>query len=275
MIYFDDTTLMFLSKIYENSNVPEMLEKKLFRAADTGLSYRQLQELEKAGLLRSERASNKEWRRYDLTGVTSISIIAKLKDYGFTFAQLMTVTSFLHETDVELEAVNKSFLLVDAIALCVIAGMPIYLILTDDTVIGIFDSPDLASFIKNPTENAKYSYLVIDATSLVQEVLATIDKRLVSQHEDLHDIAALTQFSNEEKSVVKAMRSGLYSSVEVVMRNGQIGHLNLKESLKNRKDKLTQKDVLELLVTKQYGSISAHLEGGKIVNLVGVNKVKV
>jgi hypothetical protein len=275
MIYLGDITHTLLENIYKRPGLDfsTALNNKIFRAADTKLSYRQIQELEKVGLQKSERSSKKDWRKYTLQDIVCFLIIGKLKDYGFNFSQLKIVVSFLYETDIELALVDKHMPLIEALTISAFGGIPIYLLCTDTDVLGIFDSPSYDAFTKNPQSEARESYLVINVTSIFGDELKTLDKRFsVNDSSDIY--SAANQLSDAEKLVIKAIRNGSYNSVEVVMKNGKVRHLNLKKAVPNKQGGLTEKEIIALVANRQFGSITVHVEGGKIVNLIGIEKLK-
>ncbi len=278
MIYLDDISQIILESLYEadSSDVNAFTDIKIFRAADTGLTYRQIQELEKVGLQKSERSSDKKWRRYALNEITCFLIIAKLKDYGFTFSQLKSVVTFLYETDIELVRGDKKskMLLIEVISRFSLSNLPLYFICTDTDIVGIFDLPSYDVFTQKLDSNVRESYLLISPTNILHDTLKNLDKRFESKDRSyIYNLA--NEFSETEKKIVQIIRSGTYESIEVVMKNGKVKYLSLQQTTPYQKNGLTQKDVINLITTKQYGSIRAQVEDGKIVNLVGTEKVKV
>lgn len=274
MIYLDESSLAFLGKAYENNaNLDKVYLQKLFRAVDTGLSYRQIQELEKVDLLKTERTSNKEWRRYSLIEVALILIVKELKKYGFEFSQLEIVMDFLGATEIELEWINKKMPVIKAIITFGFSGMPLYFLTTDDNVLGIFDTPNYDTFAKS--KYAGSSYITINVANVVQGVLKDIDKRL--GHENDLDIYfdPSSELSDTEKTIIRAVRNGEYNSLEVVMKDGIVRQLNTKKTTPSRVGGLTKNEIIELIKTKDFGSITMQVEAGKVVSLTGIDKIKI
>jgi len=85
----------------KNDSIIEFFSKDRFRISKTNVSYKQANDLEKAGLLPSSRLDTNEsgWRLFNFKDVIYLDVLLTLKKFGMTYKQLEPLKDLFYNND--------------------------------------------------------------------------------------------------------------------------------------------------------------------------------
>ncbi|MFA5828331.1 MAG: hypothetical protein WC841_03170 [Candidatus Shapirobacteria bacterium] len=100
MLFITDNLLAKASETIKKCNLGDIFNQKKYTIADTPLSYRQANTLDKDKLLNDNRTGGKGWRKFSFKELVYIDIVLDLKKFGVKHEQLKQLwQSFFKEPD--------------------------------------------------------------------------------------------------------------------------------------------------------------------------------
>lgn len=227
----------------------------------TDLTYRQINDWDGRGAMPHSRTSAKGWRRYSPRDVFSLIIAAELhRRFGIPVKKLRYVTSIMSQ-----DGVNHLLYAVDLMSML---GVDMWL-MTDFESVFVLDSElefdDLSQYGVMGGVGGE-SFVMMKLTALVNRVLESLD------HEPFEPTDAGRNLSRElrghantksesERRVLQAIRSGSFTKVEVMTRDGLVTTIRTSE----KRDPEASLD--ELLREHPYQTLTVHMADGGIVSV--------
>src|SRR5687767_13117209 len=82
--------------------------KKKFRVSDCPITYRQINVLDKDGLIPNSQEDDRSWRKFNLKEIVYLDVIKELKDYGLENKQLKEVRNCFYDKKTEGRGMSES-----------------------------------------------------------------------------------------------------------------------------------------------------------------------
>lgn len=230
MIYLDYISLAILestSKKSSQKNLDEIFNVPLFKTSDTGLSHRKINELGNTGVIKDDRKNKMAWRKFSITDVALINLADELVSYGFNKnSHLKYILDFLVEsgTEIAINEDHKNLKKFPAITICealTLSDIPTYLVLTKDSIKGLFDFAEYKLWVDSDDNNLK-NYLVIRMDELIRPILRAISEKLVSPNPDTRRLTEIPVTTLQMKAL-RLIHSGHFSKIELRLGDGDIG----------------------------------------------------
>ena len=90
--FLSDASTMRFMDVQQRYGIVDILNQKRFTVSDTDITYRQINYLDKDGLLGIDaRKNGKGWRNFSIKEVIYLFLIIELKKYGFTQDKLRPI----------------------------------------------------------------------------------------------------------------------------------------------------------------------------------------
>lgn len=265
--------------------IPEysgFFDRPLLKSADTGLSYRKINDLDSKGLASNQRKTTRQWRSFSINEVALMVLTDKLRNQGVRNKdRIKSVVDFLAKSQVELEdaRINKAkkVRVITAItALTYATGVEFYLVLTPSEIVGVFDQGNFINWATTGAPELGDDFTVIRLDLIVGRTLTTIDERLTPRLKD-KDLAQLAELhlNASELKLLQLIQGGDYSSVEIKLGGGKIKSLSGVKSIPSESGGISIDELVKVIGEKQYGQITVQMEGGKMVYLNETERLKV
>lgn len=266
-------TLSYL-KADEKYGLSTYINRKLFRVADTSLSYRQISYLDKDGLLgQDSREHGKGWRLFSLKEVIYLLLVVELKKYGYSQEKLQPICHSLLLADKNAQGLGPNKHAFDEVIGLCLMGAEINIVANPDQPLTFFDPPNYAIF-----GHSGRSRVLITLNNIVNEGLKMLDKKPIDAH---FSVAARyldgilsdhsSKLTDKEQKVVEALRNQNYVSVEVRKKDGALDVMKVKAL---EKYLANQADVINVIKSKDYADIRLVKRDGKVVHLASKDTVK-
>ncbi len=241
------------SKPREDSFVA-VLRDRVHSASFTEQSYRIIHTWEESGLIDAIPNSDKKWRKFNLLELLWINIISQLREFGVPLQKIEVAKKSLFYAPDGDEWYTLDF--------------AIWQILQDQKYIKLLIFPDGKAFLREENElifdgyDIQGNYIHLNFSNLVKEVFNKPELQVRYDSFILKD---------SEQEVLKLVRSGDYSKVEITTKDGEIERYNATEHID------ADKRIGELLTNKKNGFETITLEkaDGKVVSITRTIKEKV
>lgn len=229
----------------------DFLNKKMFRVADTSLSYRQVNSLGDNGIIKESRKDKKDWRKFSFKELLFFSIIGELRRYGIRDAQLKQ----LHDAFFKPNNIVAS----DLSLIKIFGGIKIFLVVDGKANVFFYD---ILSFDLMGGEKYK-SFININLNELFMDLWEKIGKKRIEYNSYLSILTKAGDIlSVKEKEVIRIIRDQEYRSI-TVRKNAEENFIIRAEKV----NKFNEKDLLEIIKKKNFADITILKRDGKIVNI--------
>ena len=231
----------------EKLEIKEFLNKKIIGWPSENVSSRVLTHWQKLGLIIDDRPSGKGWRKFSLTEFVWITIITKLRNFGFELNKIMLVKEYL-KTYGSVENQSKWPLLDFYISYGKISKSPVSLIVfhTGESMLARQIDIDFAKQYNGVNDD----FITIDLNELVAKVVKT-----TKNETDYLDYS----LSPIEKEIKHAVFFEDVHSLTLKVKGGNEYILD-KEYLMSSKH-----DMDSLLQKLQYAEATTSKRGGKSI----------
>ncbi len=237
-----------------------------------GLTYRQLNEWEKKGVLGAGRDSSDGWRKFSSQQLFALLICATIRnDFGAPLESLRKLASYLLEPD------SDHF---DWAAITIAdSGWTVYLLTDlDETFImhGDLMLLDLLNkgFLR-PADSP--NYLLLHVNPLVNKVLEAAGQQTLEKSDDLYEDLRKhrsstyqfpsTDITESERNLLWLVRSKPDQRISVHVTDGEIRRADVEREVAHVADGYTREQVLDALESESYQTLRIGKHNGRIVSL--------
>lgn len=276
MLYIGDNLLLSYFEANEKYKLDELVNAKLYKVADTPLTYRQTNTLDKDNLLPKDAQTGRGWRKYSLKELVYLSLVSELKQFGVQHVHLRQLwDSFFKEPEKvkngrATTAPNKG---IGNIAIgCVFGQVEILLVIDKNGDTTFYDPTHFLLFGVDKT-----SCLVVRVNDVVNKLLEQTGKKAFPIKWSLGstflgDISRQPA-NDKEKIVFELLRNNNYTTIRVKKTNGQIGIIYAGKN-SSTSENITPEKLREIINSKDYQDINIVKRDGKIVNLTVEETIK-
>jgi len=280
MFNYTDKLINFTAKIL--IEYPELLtyiRAEKYRAEDTNVSYRQINSLDEAGLLKDKRTNKSGWRNFSLNDLLYLHIINQLRtDFNPNNSKIVNLKSKFYNESVNFKDIgdvyNSEIALIGLLLEVVSVGVLVYsdgeIILTDNE-----SSPSFIFFGGNKDPRGRSClYLMLFST-----FNPTIKK--IKQEQDFKDKFNFVDFKEtylakpadkNQRALLQLVEDKSYSKI-IIKKQKNGGVIIQAEEAVDGKG-ITPIDMLKLIEEKQFANIETVKRDGKIVSYKVRNTIK-
>lgn len=269
-----DDILSSLTESGNTKSVSSILNTSIFRASDTGASYRFLNNLESVGLLPNRRRNDSGWRKLNWTEHIYVLVVIELRKYGMKTEAIRPFTdAFLDKTN------NVSLISI----MSVMAGIEITFIFKQDGSCAILD-PIHTGFYESevmqgtglvPDRGAgeiqlKLSYFVNKLWSNIG--LKPVDIKYFFGESKFEENLAASLSEPEKEAVIKIR--GLKDKDELYVKRSK-NNVQFKQRQPVSEIPASLSSQITALVEGGFGSVNFEVQGGKVVDVRNTESKKV
>ena len=256
----DNLPLQF-DELDEKIGLTKFFNKKIFRVADTPLTYRQVNSLEESGLLNPHRKDTSNWRRFSFKELVYFGIVSSVRKFGLKNEQLKDLwLAFFGEKD-KIDNFKPNKYISDLVLGCSFMQVEIM------TVVG----SEGEVYFLSPVNYAHFSERVgpcicLRLNDIVNGILKSIGKRPIP-------ITRVWNYtlSNKEKELIERIRVNDFESFSVKMKNKEPDTVYF-DSI--GKEGLSIEEIAKLIKDNDYQNLELTRRGGVNVNLKRQTVVK-
>lgn len=256
----------------EEFKLTEFLNRKLFRVADTPLSYRQVNELDKDDLLGEKRERKRGWREFSPKELVYILIVNELKQFGLEHRKLNSLwEAFFKEPEKPTKAkvipsphINRG--IAETAIGCVFAEAEMILVIRKDGDIGFYDPPNYAVH-EQLLSSLPSAYIRLTLNAYVNEMLAMMKREpfpVTWSVGDEYIKSRVLDVQPKEEELLKIIRNKDYQTVRVKKKDGEVSIIHAERS---KGGGMTDKDIIRMVKERAYQDITITSRDGKIVNM--------
>lgn len=276
MLYTGDNILISYMEAVEKYKLDRIINDRFYRVADTPLTYRQTNTLDRDNLLPKADRRGKGWRKYSLKEMVYLFLVSELKQYGVQHVHLRDLwDTFFKEPERNKKGfitggMNKNY--GDIAIGCVFGCIEMLLVIGKNGEANFYDPAHFLLF-----GDDKPSYLVINVNSVVNKVLEQTGKGTFPIKWSLQSAyigdTSRQPVNDKEKVLLDTLRDKNYTTIKVKKTNGEIGVIYAgKYSATN--ENITLEELNKIVDSKDYQDINIIKRDGKIVNLTIEETIK-
>jgi len=181
-----------------------LLNTKLYSVSSTSLSYRQINSLENNDILRSNRKSKNDWRKFSIKECVFLLTIKELRNYGLKDKQLKKLRDAFFKKCNELDS-----------------DLAIIEALEENKVVLLIDNKSEVSFYGLIHLEENYtSFININLNEIINNFRQEIGSKRMS-YITTADILIEMVPSEKERKVIKAIRTGNHGSINIELSNNK------------------------------------------------------
>jgi len=225
------------------------INEKRFRVADTPLSYRQINYLDNADILKDSRKSEKEWRKFSLKEIVFFVLGQKLRKYGLSDDYLKKIGDGFFKKENSQQS--------DFVVIMTLSGLHIIITQEENGEVYFNDA------IADDFYNGKQSVLIkINLNEVVNDVLEKIrgKREEYKTYDDMVKGLTTDDLSGKETEILEIIRNKDYKTItirkkdneEFVIKGEKAKTADEKELMKI----LREKDFIDINITKRNGVIA-------------------
>lgn len=275
MIYLDYTSLAILENISKGTASKawdDAFSEPLFKTSDTGLSHRKVNELDNTGIIKDDRKNKMAWRRFSVAEVALIQLADELVSYGFNKnSHLKYILDFLVDNGIEIADSNDSkklskFSVFTICGFMTMADMPTYLLVTKDSLLGVFDFAEYKLWVDSDDNNLK-NYLVIRMDELIRPILRAISEKLASPNPDARRLTEIPVTTLQMKAL-RLIHSGNFSKIELRLGDGDIGVIKAFNYTTIKKGEKSAAEIGNIVMKmSKHHTVTVHANDGSTITL--------
>lgn len=266
MLLISEALQLKYLELNDKLKIDNTINNKIFRVADTPLSYRQANALSNDKLLPNNRDKKEGWRRFSLKELIYVYIVFELKKYGFKQAQLKYLWNcFFKEPDIQKREYQITKAVAETAVGCVFAQVEIVMTITNKGDVVFYDP---VYFSKTQTEST--SFILIRLNDIVNSLLKKFSKTL-PVNITIADAYLHRKISPKEQQILEIVRNRSYSNIKIKKKNGEIITISA-ERLKT--EVLSDEEILKILKERDFQDISIVKRDGVVANLTVEEVIK-
>ena len=235
-----------------------------------GLSYRQLNEWDRKGLLPGRDRDDRQWRRFTPRDVFILMVCSEFRKLGVPLDRIKYARDYMTQ-----EPANH---FLAAVELMGTLGVPVLLV-TDFKGTFVMDSVlewiDLLAhgYLSDDSDG---TFVMLKVNPIVNRILGCLKEPIrIPNHGKgysiIHEInGELRARSEAEGQILDLVRSGEFQSVEVVLKNGEIDLIRGETEVSD----LSVEGLRTLIAERRYEKITLAKHDGKIVRAVRSISIK-
>ena len=271
-VFMEDSVLRETLSVYKGRNLKEGLNNKKFHIKDTGLSYRQIAELDKGGMLGQARRESGSWRSFSLKELVYLKLIEELRKYGIQNSALSNVREAFFKKPF-LEDVRN----VDA-PLSTAEMMIVHFFLESLVLVAINSDGDVAFFDRfhAPLTSTLESCLLINFNELTHTVMKahgwTEPLKYRTSDFPTDESVAGSDISSVEMELLRTVRDGAYRQIEITMKDGRPALMRVrKPDLAGLHD---EAELLKIIRDKSFATFNVTKRDGKVQSFQEEDTIK-
>ena len=248
-----DEDLLEILDLNEKIHFTEFLNKKEFRVADLPFSYKQVSDLGKDGVIDDKNKKEQSWRRFSFKEMVFLFIVKELKDFGLKNNQIKEIGDSYFQKPIP----NKGNIVDIALVLSLLRKYFIILTVDNNDKIKYFTDKEIANNLAKDLS----AFIGIRINSITENLANTIinDK---SNNKFLYNNLLKIILTDKEIKLINILRKRQYIKVTIKKKNGDISTVYAEE---NNQDNFSEKNIIQMLRNKSYGSIQVMKRDDKIV----------
>lgn len=225
------------------------LNKKMFRVADTPLTYRQINFLDSEGLLKNNRETKNGWRVFSLKELVYLSIIKELRGFGFSNEKIICLKDMFFSGEGAIRTEDS--------LLSILKGKKNILVLKNENNPFIFNLPNYMVFCSKLK-----SHININLNEIFSEVLKLVKKKGIDYYDELYYITKKVNNNKKEEEILNLIRSRNYKSITVS------GNKNDEFLVKGESIQIVNENkLIEMIKEKKFADINVVKRNGSVVNI--------
>jgi len=263
-LHIGDGLLISCLEADEKLDIFRRLNKRVFRVADTPLTYRQINVLDGDGLIEERRREGRGWRKFSFREMVYLQVVSEMKKYGVKHDRLEALNEGFFGRPAE-ESPAKSSVegsVGDIAITCVFLGVEIFVTVDAEGRVIFWDPFNFATLgAQSP------SHVRVFLNPFVNRVIEAMHKvRLpttASLRSLLLDMGAHTTSEKEEK-LLAIIRDRQYESIRVKKKDGEISTVYAERN--HRESVITEEDLIKLVRGRDFQDVKIVKRDGKIVS---------
>ena len=250
-------------------NLTDFINRKVFRASDTPLTYRQINTLDKDDLLGEPREAERTWREFSAKEMTYLLIVEELKRFGFEHNKLYGLwRSFFGKTAVDPlrgDARPNHYLGETAVG-CALGGIEIIVTINHDGGVNFYDPSSFAAH-DHFLNSMPSAYLKLSLNEYVNRTFERMKLKPIAVHWSVSEeyiksrVLALTP---KELRILDIIRNEDYQSIRLTKRDGEVKVVHAE---KQENGVVSRELITNLLKKGAYQDITITQRDGNIVNV--------
>lgn len=280
MFNYTDKLINFTAKILkENPELLNYIREERYRADDTNISYRQINSLDEAGLLKDKRENKSGWRNFNLNDLLYLHIINQLRtDFNPNNSKIVNLKSKFYSESINIkdigEVYNSEIALIGLLLEVVSVGVLVY----SDGEIVLTDNESSPSFIffggnKDP-KGRSCLYLMLFSTfnPTIKKFKQEDTFREKFDLADYQDAYLAKPVNKKQRALLQVVEDKSYSTITIKkLKDGDL-LVEAEEALDG--NGITSKDMAKLIDEQKFGKFETVKRDGKIVAYKVKNTIK-
>jgi esterase/lipase superfamily enzyme len=268
-VYINPGALNSLDEATKKVDLIGMIEKPLFRVADTGVSYRTVSSLDSESLLPDHsQTADRGWRSFSIKDYLYLLVMGEFKSFGAKNSQLIGLKEVFYGE----QKLQSS----EAIA-CVFGKIEISILLYSDGTVAIVDTYHAAFFEDDNKQNE--AFIKVSVNKFINYILeqTPIRERFEALQTGSGKVLDfdLVSLSPKEFEIIDMLRNDDYSAITVLKKDGEPNKITAKNTVRAQSGEgVIAKALIDLIKSKSYGSISITKQDGRIVHVASEDTIK-
>lgn len=253
MLMITDSMELSYLNAKEKIDFDVLLNKKIFKVADTSFTYRQINSLDEGKLLPEDNDRENGWRKFSLKEVIYLDILKELKTFGLKYEQLKKLWEAFFKLPTGEVAIS-----------CALGKVEITLTVDSGGEV-IFYDPLSYLFFRDSSKTV----IQIQLNEIINKNWKMAGKEEIPIKHSFTDLLADAdipemELTHKEEELIKIIRDENYNAIRMKKKDGGVWIVNAQRTVESKDT--TAKDVLRALNAKDYQEVSLIKKDGKIVN---------
>lgn len=241
------------------------INKKRFRVADTPMSYRQVNELDKADLLDGQ-PHNSGWREFSIKQIVYLQIVKELKGFGFPNRKLVRLWQiFFKEPERDSDWTTPPYdkRMADVAIGCTYLKVEMSLLIDSEGGASFYDPGYFA--LKDELFQQRSSYINIRLNDMVNRVLGMAGREHLAVSESLSNNVLNSTLSQQEAEVLRLIRNRDYGQIRIKKTNGELSVAYTEKITELSAN--DERSVIAAIANGDYLDVSVVKRDGRVVSL--------
>jgi hypothetical protein len=263
-LWIGDGLLVKCMEADERLDISTRLNKRVFRVADTPLTYRQINVLDGDGLIDDRRPKSRGWRKFNFREMVYLHVVSEVKKYGMKHDSLDVLREGFLGSPAEKGSSQSgiSRAVGDIAIMCVFLGVEIFVTVDAEGRVIFWDPVNYAGYgAQSP------SHIRVVMNPFVNRVVEAMHKAPLSAKSSLRgllsEIGAHSATQKEER-LLTIIRDRQYESIRVKKKDGELSTVYAETV--NRDSGLTEEALVRLVRDREFRDIKIVKRDGKIVS---------
>jgi len=256
----------------EDGRFSKVINKKIYTVSNATLSHRQVNALDKDGLLDKSREADSEWRKFSLKDLLYLKVISKLKKFGIKHEQLTSLRdSFYKETNNQDKKTTHRNTKIDSeiSIMCILNGVEMYLCVYEDGQTFFYDPIHYAI----ASSGVCNGYISIHLNTLMNEILTSLKKEPKKITFSLLDnVLSDDKYSKKEQDLISIVRNEENRHIHIEKKDD--GSLLCKAFNEYIQQPIEIPDFVKKIEEMPFVDVDLRIENGKVVNHRLTTKIK-